>query len=160
MIRRPPISTRRLTLFPYTTLFRSASNGLTLGNLMIAGFPDAIYNRAGRDARSEEHTSELQSPLDISYAVFCLKKKKPGYDTAPRSPVCGPFSDAASLLQSSRTWPTPTPFFFFFLRRRRPPRSTRRLTLFPYTTLFRSQRPAHATLDRASRAWISRGSAV
>src|SRR6184192_4906657 len=76
MIRRPPISTRRLTLFPYTTLFRSASNGLTLGNLMIAGFPDAIYNRAGRDARSEEHTSELQSPLDISYAVFCLKKKK------------------------------------------------------------------------------------
>src|SRR6184192_4630378 len=67
MIRRPPRSTRRLTLFPYTTLFRSwpwrcrwagsTSPGPTCG-------------------RSEEHTSELQSPIDISYAVFCLKKKK------------------------------------------------------------------------------------
>src|SRR6059058_2150914 len=102
--------------------------------------------RTGR--RSEEHTSELQSRNDISYAVFCLKKKK----------------NRAALLQSppqSRSTPLrlrrgaqrfgvsawvrvaldKTRFigiFFFFLMIRRPPRSTRRYTLFPYTTLFRS----------------------
>src|SRR6059058_6516898 len=72
-IRPPPKSTRRYTLFPYTTLFRStnlilyvkdiAPQGLTWQGIMLA------------DMRSEEHTSELQSRNDISYAVFCLKKK-------------------------------------------------------------------------------------
>src|SRR3546814_3658861 len=81
MIRRPPRSTRTDTLFPYTTLFRSlrrdrrrcprgASRGPTRD---IAGRSPAD---PGRYARSEEHTSELQSLMRISYAVFCLKKKK------------------------------------------------------------------------------------
>src|SRR3546814_15338754 len=81
MIRRPPRSTRTDTLFPYTTLFRS---------LPIPGIATAIFAcwvvRRNPDRfwpwlavallRSEEHTSELQSLMRISYAVFCLKKKK------------------------------------------------------------------------------------
>src|SRR6188768_4484696 len=67
MIRRPPRSTRRLTLFPYTTLFRSRDTAAWRPRLAA---PDH------HPPRSEEHTSELQSPIDISYAVFCLKKKK------------------------------------------------------------------------------------
>ena len=96
MIRRPP----RSTLFPYTTLFRSVKvynvntgsyieilvqtpNGKVNyadGDFMIDGVPGSgapvlmtLYEIAGR---SEEHTSELQSRPHISYAVFCLKKKK------------------------------------------------------------------------------------
>src|SRR6056297_4074274 len=67
MIRRPPRSTRTDTLFPYTTLFRSADHaGCRLPR-----------DAGGRDrGRSEEHTSELQSLRRISYAVFCLKKKR------------------------------------------------------------------------------------
>src|SRR6059058_6322321 len=68
MIRRPPRSTRRYTLFPYTTLFRSRRARRRL--------PRCCAPRPGGAARSEEHTSELQSRNDISYAVFCLKKKK------------------------------------------------------------------------------------
>src|SRR3546814_14336189 len=70
MIRRPPRSTRTDTLFPYTTLFRSTN------------FIDKAFHfrrQLGRlppISRSEEHTSELQSLMRISYAVFCLKKKK------------------------------------------------------------------------------------
>src|SRR3546814_9556728 len=71
MIRRPPRSTRTDTLFPYTTLFRS------IGSIMIR--PDRDQEEERRQAwpptRSEEHTSELQSLMRISYAVFCLKKK-------------------------------------------------------------------------------------
>src|SRR3546814_3985449 len=97
MIRRPPRSTRTDTLFPYTTLFRSwliagttgyeflnQMNGLSvdpageqaLSRLyrrfvgFVESFDDVVY-----DGRSEEHTSELQSLMRISYAVFCLKKK-------------------------------------------------------------------------------------
>src|SRR3546814_10718572 len=89
MKRRPPSSTRTYTLFPYTTLFRS--NPSAIGPAWPAtaatrrcghyrhcaseawkpGFP-----AASRADRSEEHTSELQSLMRISYAVFCLKKKK------------------------------------------------------------------------------------
>src|SRR3546814_4216984 len=95
MIRRPPRSTRTDTLFPYTTLFRSAgrrpeAKGNQLyprGGLCRRGDearphrPDRRCGssdryRAFRPARSEEHTSELQSLMRISYAVFCLKKKK------------------------------------------------------------------------------------
>src|SRR3546814_5754935 len=86
MIRRPPRSTRTDTLFPYTTLFRSPSR------FASASTPDAFSGRPRPPAfgrarvrsscwpclkiRSEEHTSELQSLMRISYAVFCLKKKK------------------------------------------------------------------------------------
>src|SRR3546814_1222142 len=106
MIRRPPRSTRTDTLFPYTTLFRSSfilgaialkQTGTGIGDVPgvygtqsifkptdpyggmmqsqnlreIASIRDPIYR-----SRSEEHTSELQSLMRISYAVFCLKKKK------------------------------------------------------------------------------------
>src|SRR3546814_3095126 len=97
MIRRPPRSTRTYTLFPYTTLFRSirfprwidlkARRSQTRND-----HPDIVRALQARDAdavqalmslhidkhldRSEEHTSELQSLMRISYAVFCLKTKK------------------------------------------------------------------------------------
>src|SRR3546814_4726623 len=85
MIRRPPRSTRTDTLFPYTTLFRSgrvlyrlayffAFQGNLLERYSRRGGP--ILRRPGEPFdRSEEHTSELQSLMRISYAVFCLKKK-------------------------------------------------------------------------------------
>src|SRR3546814_4691799 len=93
MIRRPPRSTRTDTLFPYTTLFRSPPGGTGcrdrrdsvrpkrrgMGSLSAgparAGGTGADAGRSAR-RRSEEHTSELQSLMRISYAVFCLKKKK------------------------------------------------------------------------------------
>src|SRR3546814_2464941 len=91
MIRRPPRSTRTDTLFPYTTLFRSISRpdqflGLLSGGRRGDGERECAGHR-GRSApgfapqpavlsRSEEHTSELQSLMRISYAVFCLKKNK------------------------------------------------------------------------------------
>src|SRR3546814_6777096 len=99
MIRRPPRSTRTDTLFPYTTLFRS--DAVTYGqgvqwivhkdvpNEVVTAFLELAYSdeaaarldrtfpeHAHRENdRSEEHTSELQSLMRISYAVFCLKKK-------------------------------------------------------------------------------------
>src|SRR3546814_1127735 len=101
MIRRPPRSTRTDTLFPYTTLFRSPSSAcktryeLTAmratpqySYCLSASTLDTTHPRCWRPmacvigrtrcygARSEEHTSELQSLMRISYAVFCLKKKK------------------------------------------------------------------------------------
>src|SRR3546814_7335093 len=100
-IRRPPRSTRTDTLFPYTTLFRStgrrapgttASTWITIARRDDDGsardpfrISSYLRNRGHLDApaetdmtvqRSEEHTSELQSLMRISYAVFCLKKKK------------------------------------------------------------------------------------
>src|SRR3546814_5339602 len=90
MIRRPPRSTRTDTLFPYTTLFRSPPRRAP-GAGSRAGSSQAARGRNGRErrgtawrqamagrgaVRSEEHTSELQSLMRISYAVFCLKKKK------------------------------------------------------------------------------------
>src|SRR3546814_1600079 len=83
MIRRPPRSTRTDTLFPYTTLFRSPAvpddSQTRPGVRRHAGRPGPEHAEVA-DAvgdRSEEHTSELQSLMRISYAVFCLKKKKP-----------------------------------------------------------------------------------
>src|SRR3546814_18427743 len=90
MLRRPPISTRTDTLLPYPPLFRSgastglaatagASTGRGAGAGASAGFAAATGATAilgaGAGARSEEHTSELQSLMRISYAVLCLKKK-------------------------------------------------------------------------------------
>src|SRR3546814_3095046 len=106
MIRRPPRSTRTDTLFPYTTLFRSGRRGADAlhrdvpfgavrcpAHALVSGArrgrrgaavrAGGSRRRVGRRAahlarcdRSEEHTSELQSLMRISYAVFCLKKKK------------------------------------------------------------------------------------
>src|SRR3546814_3730548 len=78
MIRRPPRSTRTDTLFPYTTLFRSVFNPVLLAALATTGSQQQGERRRAREieTRSEEHTSELQSLMRISYAVFCLKKKK------------------------------------------------------------------------------------
>src|SRR3546814_1181596 len=100
MYRRPPRSTRTDTLFPYTTLFRSpvphhadrrrcggiggdddgAARGVATRLLRARsvgqGRNRSQRRRCRRAARSEEHTSELQSLMRISYAVFCLKKKK------------------------------------------------------------------------------------
>src|SRR3546814_1289870 len=97
MIRRPPRSTRTDTLFPYTTLFRSLVGGagflraeqVALGERGGCERGAGQHQPAGEGGadgegdgfpvlghRSEEHTSELQSLMRISYAVFCLKKKK------------------------------------------------------------------------------------
>src|SRR3546814_4274340 len=106
MIRRPPRATRTDTLFPYTTLFRSLSyiplsdrenhsfqlsSGMSWTRWQISGAAGWTFDRKGKtdgptanvsatgrlsDGRSEEHTSELQSLMRISYAVFCLKKKR------------------------------------------------------------------------------------
>src|SRR3546814_3464739 len=92
MIRRPPRSTRTDTLFPYTTLFRSPPT-LPLQTAheadlrqrpvrcrkdrraqAVRGYRLLLHRQSA--PRSEEHTSELQSLMRISYAVFCLKKKK------------------------------------------------------------------------------------
>src|SRR3546814_6988997 len=75
MIRRPPRSTRTDTLFPYTTLFRSIFLLILIVVLgdYVRQIPMAALVAIG--IRSEEHTSELQSLMRISYAVFCLKKK-------------------------------------------------------------------------------------
>src|SRR3546814_4233754 len=80
MIRRPPRSTRTDTLFPYTTLFRSVQRFAVDGYASVErrGSVDAMLPSElahDPDTRSEEHTSELQSLMRISYAVFCLKKK-------------------------------------------------------------------------------------
>src|SRR3546814_4176871 len=83
MIRRPPRSTRTDTLFPYTTLFRSdRKSGARAAGAVADQRKSAMNARtdgpiSGRSSasRSEEHTSELQSLMRISYAVFCLKKK-------------------------------------------------------------------------------------
>src|SRR3546814_20590514 len=89
MIRRPPRSTRTDTLFPYTTLFRSQGDGTYAFDDYGDGYwgpaPAGHFAANSWDVRglagnvserSEEHTSELQSLMRISYAVFCLKKKK------------------------------------------------------------------------------------
>src|SRR3546814_19740824 len=94
MIRRPPRSTRTDTLFPYTTLFRSTAAGGErhhdaqglVGKIRACGLRQREAGQGQHRqacvllplhvARSEEHTSELQSLMRISYAVFCLKKKQ------------------------------------------------------------------------------------
>src|SRR3546814_5870670 len=75
MMRRPPRSTRTDTLFPYTTLFRSPRINFP-SVMMPSGSASMMWRRSAFSVtRSEEHTSELQSLMRISYAVFCLKKK-------------------------------------------------------------------------------------
>src|SRR3546814_7942399 len=99
MIRRPPRSTRTDTLFPYTTLFRSSlflggrpgrlrarQRDRPQGNLPCGQAGLSADQPSGSAGRSEEHTSELQSLMRISYAVFCLKKKKTSHKKHHRSP--------------------------------------------------------------------------
>src|SRR3546814_5933753 len=105
MLQRPPRSTRTDTLFPYTTLFRSLTSpspvnsnlvqplrSRSRANVQTTASPSSsggvstrctekgsrlsYVRQAGNVRRSEEHTSELQSLMSISYAVFCLKKKQ------------------------------------------------------------------------------------
>src|SRR3546814_3308322 len=92
MIRRPPRSTRTDTLFPYTTLFRSRYGQTPepvtpyqkaaqlwderIGSARVQARNWRLMAFGSLALRSEEHTSELQSLMRISYAVFCLKKKK------------------------------------------------------------------------------------
>src|SRR3546814_4498372 len=103
MIRRPPRSTRTDTLFPYTTLFRSKDilwlrpdgqekegedwempYARCLSFLLSGEAGQYHLTTQGEPERSEEHTSELQSLMRSSYAVFCLKKKKSDYEAALR----------------------------------------------------------------------------
>src|ERR1022692_1997022 len=138
MIRRPP----RSTLFPYTTLFRSGSQP-----------GDAIRQHTDHQGsgsvgfRSEEHTSELQSPCNLVCRLLLEKKKNPNASPAwaqSRDPT--PWTSSAHgtttarpsgylprTRRNSKTRNVKLVPFFFFLMIRRPPRST----LFPYTTLFR-----------------------
>src|SRR3546814_13602834 len=91
MIRRPPISTRTDTLVPYTTLCRSiadAGHFEAVVDRIEIGHAEVQRQRAGHfGLRSEEHTSELQSLMRISYAVLCLQKTKRLPDFTPHSPA-------------------------------------------------------------------------
>src|SRR3546814_3162312 len=113
MIRRPPRSTRTDTLFPYTTLFRSASAnicsqsraGLFTGRFAVrSGMANGVIQANDKTGlppeevtRSEEHTSELQSLMRISYAVFCLKKKKNKH-TNQNSHMISTYAHRSSLI--------------------------------------------------------------
>src|SRR5210317_862540 len=141
MIRRPPRSTPYPTLFPYTTLFRS------MGPFLKPWHRCSSLHWWGRWWRSEEHTSELQSHSEISYAVFCLKKKnKP--TTTPETVTfdeeealqrlsvgAQPAEAVVRILRNTGVLAQAEKLFFLVIRW--PPRSTPYPTLFPYTTLFR-----------------------
>src|SRR6266571_2202655 len=136
MIRRPP----RSTLFPYTTLFRSWA-----GTLLLP--PATLEDSGSITPRSEEHTSELQSHVNLVCRLLLEKKKKNQAADGTRSTRPAPRGGGArdvSRGSTRRTLPCVQAgrsahrcrsvlLVFFFLMIRRPPRST----LFPYTTLFR-----------------------
>src|SRR3546814_4957045 len=121
MIRRPPRSTRTDTLFPYTTLFRSAGHSLARLHGLVRheagvrvvpaqpalGLAEEMHRRVpaagvGDQVRSEEHTSELQSLMRISYAVFCLKKKKTTTHNKINHNVHKPHTEQDSKLHMQR----------------------------------------------------------
>src|ERR1035438_8449918 len=134
MIRRPP----RSTLFPYTTLFRSAHCKPALSN----SFP-AESIRLFAPSRSEEHTSELQS---LRHLVCRLLLEKNNISSSASTGVAG---SGTISIYTNRQWTASAVRKIFFLMIRRPPRST----LFPYTTLFRSvgDRDAHHGIKRIER---------
>src|SRR5471030_2429551 len=119
MIRRPP----RSTLFPYTTLFRSKERPVV--RMSATMNPPATR----RSARSEEHTSELQSLRHLVCRLLLEKKKK---ISKPCLDVGDALRGQMMAVQIGRHQLVVIAFFFLMIRR--PPRST----LFPYTTLFRS----------------------
>src|SRR6266536_2555221 len=138
MIRRPP----RSTLFPYTTLFRSRIWNLEPG----IGGPHEAARPVLWSARDRKSTRLNSSHEWISYAVFCVKKKKDSHQVpvikynkaengrrADKAPVFPPFTSLLASFRLRRYYPLTARRLFFFLMIRRPPRST----LFPYTTLFR-----------------------
>src|SRR3546814_10810375 len=114
MIRRPPRSTRTDTLFPYTTLFRSLlaapEDGAPAEQRLLPArrlppLPGLGVDLHGQPhtrvvalERSEEHTSELQSLMRTSYAVFCLKKKK---NSTPQDDTCSPYTANQNKLITS-----------------------------------------------------------
>src|SRR5216110_1203477 len=114
MIRRPPRSTQAHTLFPYTTLFRS----LLLLEAVGVGAGEGV-DEGALAMRSEEHTSELQSRELISYAVFCLKKKKRwclselGMRSRLRQ-LAPTLSTRRGVIMATGSRPRPSPVFFFF----------------------------------------------
>src|SRR6476620_8158411 len=127
MIRRPP----RSTLFPYTTLFRSPLPG------RLHGVVRRPRPRAAAGTADRKSTRLNSSHANISYAVFCLKKKKSKHAdvTDNRALTLYPVLQAPSLrMTSCSARYSRLITLLFFLMIRRPPRST----LFPYTTLFRS----------------------
>src|SRR3546814_2042665 len=118
MIRRPPRSTRTDTLFPYTTLFRSHRRGSPAlcdtgrsqpANTLVGSasgnttFPPPAPADCADPCRSEEHTSELQSLMRISYAVFCLKKKKPSTTIKSRPPLYNKLNSTKLITHYSNT---------------------------------------------------------
>src|ERR1022692_195444 len=127
MIRRPP----RSTLFPYTTLFRSVANTVASLHQQLRRGPCRPLSN-----RSEEHTSELQSPCNLVCRLL-LEKKKIEYhlstDVCHKKKTMQILPPVSHSLSAGRL--TRLRDLFFFLMIRRPPRST----LFPYTTLFRSR---------------------
>src|SRR6266571_4533408 len=134
MIRRPP----RSTLFPYTTLFRPAGDRRSGGDLGTG------HARVRRRQRSEEHTSELQSHVNLVCRLLLEKKKRapesgrPGLVEERDRKICAPSRSPLPFGMQFAHFSRPCYrrfCLFFFLMIRRPPRST----LFPYTTLFRSR---------------------
>src|SRR6056300_1134128 len=123
MIRRPPRSTLILTLFPYTTLFRSELQSHSEISYAVFCLKQKI--------RSEEHTSELQSHSEISYAVFCLKKKKQNSKKTSDLKHAEISIGIVSHRFRYRRWNHICFCIFFFLMIRRPPRSTLILHSFP-----------------------------
>src|SRR6266487_4156754 len=117
MIRRPP----RSTLFPYTTLFRSHRPSPRSASRRVR------LRRPPSSLRSEEHTSELQSPVHLVCRLLLEKKKHPG-----RVPRSAPRHVLLEVLPRTRVHRRRREVLFFLMIRR-PPTST----LFPYTTLFR-----------------------
>src|ERR1022692_3883920 len=128
MIRRPP----RSTLFPTrrSSDLRDQKGHHSQQRKRSDGDRRCHGDQPGDDGRSEEHTSELQSPCNLVCRLLLEKKTKPH----PHSPSNGLGQTCPALSDPKCTLFGAWRFFFFFLMIRRPPRST----LFPYTTLFRS----------------------
>src|SRR3546814_8997286 len=120
MIRRPPRSTRTDTLFPYTTLFRSDDEAADMLRKMaweaaqfVQQYREALHGgRVGIETalaqafgRSEEHTSELQSLMRISYAVFCLKKKNKKTNKPTDNPLQINHTPEANTIKHTHTNP-------------------------------------------------------
>src|SRR5437762_10997685 len=98
MIRRPP----RSTLFPYTTLFRSRlGEPQALG--AEEGAPQAVAHVAGDSLRSEEHTSELQSPMYLVCRLLLEKKKKNQKNTQEKEQHTTPIKNKRSVISKPRT---------------------------------------------------------
>src|SRR3546814_5843491 len=99
MIRRPPRSTRTDTLFPYTTLFRSPARISRTSCSRSSAPRKAASVMRGSASRSEEHTSELQSLMRISYAVLCLKKQIDEKNSIQTSANQNEQDDARSIMK-------------------------------------------------------------